>query len=123
VDAHHQLEVLVGHLEEALVAHDARVADHRVDPAELVDALRDQLLGALARADVGAARDGAAARAADLADHLLRLFAVDVVHDDARALRAEREAMSATDAAAAAGHDRGLALEDAHLRNLPIAGR
>jgi hypothetical protein len=115
VDPHHELPLVVGHLEEALVAHDPGVVHHRVDRTELVDALADELLRALARADVGAVRHGATARFADLADHLLRLFAVDVVHDDAGALRAQREAVPAADAAAAAGHHRGLAFEDAHL--------
>ena len=58
VDAHDQVPVLVGHLEQQVVAGDAGVVDQHVDPAELVDDPRDRGLDGLGVADVGADADG-----------------------------------------------------------------
>ena len=84
VHAQHLAEILVGHLEEGLVADVARVVHEDVDRAECVDALRDQGPGAGARADVVAARDRLAALGGDLLDHLAGLGEVDVADHHAR---------------------------------------
>ena len=44
----------------------------------------------------------------------LRRVGVEVVHDDAGALGREQAGVTGADAAARAGDDRGLAVEDAH---------
>ena len=68
-----------------------------------------------ARADVVGARDGLAARRVDLVDDRLRLGRIDVVDHDAGALGRQRQAVSATDAATAAGHDRAAPVEESHV--------
>jgi len=89
--------------------------------------IRRRLLDELARAvpgrDVATVGGGEPARRDDLVDDRVgrtRVAAVafhrgaEVVDDDSRPVRGEQERVATTDAPAAAGDDRDLALEDAH---------
>ena len=59
VHVDHGVEVLVGHLPQHPVAQDARVGDHHVEPAELLDGGGDQRVGGLGAADRGDDAGGA----------------------------------------------------------------
>jgi hypothetical protein len=88
--------------------------DQRVDRAELVDALRDQRLGAGSARHVVSVGAGLAPLLRDLGHDLAGLLEIDVVHHHRRAVLREMKAVSAPDAAAAAGHDRCAAVEKTH---------
>ena len=107
------VEVVDGHLVERLVAEDRRVRDHRVQAAPLVHRLLGEAgrsLGCRHRLGVG---DRLATGGPDLLDDGLgqpRIaptpegVAAEVVHDDPRAAAGELQRVTATHAAAGAGH-------------------
>ena len=106
-----EVEVLVGHLPQHLVAQHARVGDHDVQPAELLTA----------RATSASARGGADGTghgdrlAAARAPRSPRRRRVDVVDDHRRARGGERHRVGATEPAAAAGDDGDLPVQSMAL--------
>ena len=120
-----RVPLVLFHVHEHPVAQDAGVVDEDVEPAERVDRVLDEAAGAGEVGDVLAVGDGLAARGLDLGDDLLRRRqvgalagerAAEVVDDDLRAGRGERERVRAADAAPGAGDDRDLAREVRHRR-------
>jgi hypothetical protein len=105
------IEVLVAHLPEDLVAQDAGIGDHDVEPAELVDGALDQRLRRRRVADRGDLDDGPSAGGGDRVDGLAGRRLVDVVDDDGGARRGERDRVRAPEAASAPGDDGDLAVE------------
>ena len=71
VDVDDRVPLLLGHVEAHLVAEDPGVVDEDVEPAELVDRLRDQRLAAVPGRDVVEVGDGLPAGGDDLVDDLL----------------------------------------------------
>jgi hypothetical protein len=109
VHVDHRVEVLVGHLPQDPVPQDARVRDHHVQPAELLDRRGDQPLGDLGRADRGDDGRGPAPLRDDRVDDFRRRVAVQVVHDDRCPGRRQRLGVRAPEATARARDDGHLA--------------
>src|SRR5439155_7248217 len=123
VHIEHQVEVLLAHVEERLVAQDPGVVHHDVEPAELVQRAPDEPVSPFARGHAVVVRYGVSALALDLGDHLVRhlrtlaaavAIAAEIVHHDLGALAGEEQRVLAADAAARPGDDRDLALEQTH---------
>ncbi|GAA2794426.1 hypothetical protein GCM10020219_077090 [Nonomuraea dietziae] len=105
MDVDHRVEVLVGHLPQDPVAQDARVGDHHVEPAELLDRGGDQPLGHLGAAD-GTGGDGRpAAVAGDGSGDLGGGLGVHVVDDHGRAGGGERFGVGAAETTTRARDD------------------
>jgi hypothetical protein len=122
VEVHLQdrIEVVRRHVDELLVAKDARVVHEDVDSAPLLDGRPDDLPGALELGDAVVARHALGPERRDLLADLGRGVRVraapvggtaDVVHDDLGPLLRERECDATTDAAARAGDHGDLAFE------------
>ena len=132
MDADDGVPVLDGHVEDHPVAQDARVVDHDVQIAVLVDGRIDDPLGAVEVGDVVAVGDGLATRGADLVDDLAgraarRAGAVelgaDVVDDHVCALAGERQRVLAAEPASRARHDGHATFTDScHSLKRPPAG-
>ncbi len=84
VDRDHLLPHLEGRLEKGDLLFYARVIDHHVEAAELLDGLLDQALHALRFGDVGLYGDGLASALLYLFDRLLPFFGVASVVDGHR---------------------------------------
>src|SRR5262249_38241357 len=119
----------VVHLEERLVAKDARVVHEDIELAEGVDRGLDDVLGAGALGDVVEARDRLAAGGPDLRADLLghRLAftgdaagTAEVVDDALGALLGEENRVRAADSTAGAGDRTNLSAEKSHP--LPPSG-
>ena len=105
VDVDHGVEVLVRHLQQALVPQDAGVGDQDVQPAELGDGCLHELLG-----DVGAAHrgdDGGCAAAVGLnrPDSVGGDLGVHIVDDDGGALAGQFPGVGQAEAPSASGDD------------------
>jgi hypothetical protein len=111
VDVEHRLELLVAHLVDRAVPRVARVVDHDVELAELVDRLLDQLVADAFLGQVAAEDRGLAL---DLAGGLLGDVAVQVVDQDARAVLGQQLGRRPADAARRSGDDRRLAVKYSH---------
>jgi hypothetical protein len=85
-----------------------------VNRTERVDAVLDETSRTLARGDVVGVDDGLAALLADLVDDLLGLVTVQVVHHDRGALLGQMQAVATSDAAPAARHHDGTAVQNPH---------
>ena len=112
------------HLEEALVAQDARVVHEDVDPPERVDRAPHDRARPLGGGDGVGVRHRAPACRLDLADHLVRRGdarpgpvprSAQVVDHDLRPFAREQERVRAADAAARARDDRHLPVEKSHV--------
>ncbi len=123
VHLEHGVPVLERHLVERAVAQDARVADHAVDLAELVDRGLDDVLGALGLGHGVVVGDRAAAGVLDLLDHLVGhgrsgagavAGTAEVVDDDAGALLGERQRILASESASGPGDDDDAVLHSWH---------
>ena len=115
VDVHHQVPVLLGHLEEQVVAGDAGVVDQHVDPAELVDhALHGGLGGG--RVDDVAADAHRAGTVGELepAGSLLSGGLVEVEDRDGGALAREALRDAEADASRCSGDDGDTAVVATH---------
>ena len=124
VDVHDQVPVLLGHLEEQVVAGDAGVVDQDVDPAELVD-------DALHRGLRGGGVDDVAADA-DRAGTVGEVEAargvgggglVEVEDRDRGALAGEALGDAEADASGCSGDDGDAAVEPTHGELLGVCGR
>ena len=116
-----EVEVLLAHVEQRLVAQDAGVVHQHVDVAVLVQRGPDQAVRAFARRDAVVIRGRLAARRFDVGDglvsHLAALAAAmavrpEIVHHHLRAFVREGERVLAADAAAGSGDDRDLPLQE-----------
>ena len=106
-----QVEVLVGHLPQHLVAQHARVGHDDVEPPEGLDRASDQRLRR-SRVPHGTGQGHRrAAVGGDRRDRLLRRGAVEVVDHHARARCGERDRVGAPEPAPRAGDDRDLAVD------------
>ena len=128
------LQVHVEHLVHVLfvvrvvgvVALDPRVGDHDVQPAELVERLCDHRVGRGPLRDRIAIRHRATSEGGDLVDDCTcRIGAAvsvdrpaEVVDDDRRAARGEREGVRAAEPVAGTGHDRDSAVERDPVRHV-----
>jgi hypothetical protein len=105
VNVQHRLVLLVGHLLDHVVPRVARVVDQNVESAELRDRRVDQLLRKL--------RPGQIPRQRGAAGHqrgrLFKNIGVEIVHENARPRRGQRNRDRAADAAPRAGDQRGSA--------------
>ena len=123
VDVDDQVPFLFGHVEAHLVPQDPGVVDEHVEPAELVDRLRDQRLTAVPARDVVEVRGRLPAGGDDLVDHLLgrtlvgalaARLAAEIVDDDRGALGGEEQRLRPPDPATRTRDDRDLAVELTH---------
>ena len=103
--SHDEVEVLVGHLPQHLVAQHAGVGDHDVEAPERLDGASRRARRRSRVEPTGAGRGDAADRVRDL------LGAVEVVDDDRRARRRERLRVRAAEPAPRAGDDRDLPVQ------------
>ena len=124
VDVDHQIEVLLAHVQDGLVAQDAGIVHHDVELAELVQRAPHHPVRALARGDAVVVRDRIAAHAFDLGHHLVGHLgpltasvpiAAEIVHHHPRALAREEQRVLAADASARSGDDRHFAFEQTHV--------
>lgn len=109
---------LLVHVVEEAVAQVARVADHAVDAAEMIERARDDIGRAVPGGHAVGAGDGRATRGADLLDQPVRDGGVaalsgqghpHVIDDDLCTGPRQRQGNAPADSAAGAGHDDYLA--------------
>ena len=105
-----EVELLVGHVEQHLVAGDAGVVDHDVEPAELVDGGLEHRLGGGALPHVAGHDERLDPDGADLLGRLLRC-AGEVVEHDVGAGVGQREGLGPAEPGACTGDDGDPALE------------
>ena len=105
VDVDHEVEVLVGHLQQGLVPQDTGVGDQDIQPAEGLHGFLHQQLGGFGAAHRGDDGDGAAAVGLDGPDRFGRHVGVDVVDHDGGTLAGEFPGVSQAQAPAASGDD------------------
>src|SRR5581483_1522527 len=119
------------HVHEHSVAEDARVVDEDVEPAVLLDRVRDEPPRAGEIRDVLVVGDGGGAELLDLCHHRLRSGGVaslagegraEIVDDHTRPRAGECECVLAPDAAPGARDDCDLAVEQPHqIRSISVA--
>ena len=130
----HHLPVHVAHAMEDAVAQDARIIDHAVDLAEVLDRGLDHALRARRIGDAVAVGHGLAAESRDLLANLLRRSraaaalavhcAAEIVDDHVGAFPGRQQRHLAADAAARAGDQDGFALQHVrHDSKLPFVFR
>ena len=105
MDVDHGVEVLVRHLQQALVPQDSGVGDQDVQPAELRDGCLHQLLGNLGAAHRGYDGGGPAAVGLDGPDRFGGDSGVHIVDDDGGALAGQLPGVGQAEAPAASGDD------------------
>jgi hypothetical protein len=119
----HEAEIVELHLREALVAQHAGVVDEDVDAAPFVDRLFDHRLDRGEIGDRRAIGDRLAASRLDLGDDCLRsrrrtagavARTAEIVDDELRAARGEREGVLAAEAIAGTGDDGNAIFERNH---------
>jgi hypothetical protein len=120
---HHRVPLVLFCIGEHPVANEAGVVHDDVQITELVESSANEASGTVPVSDVVTVCDRDAARGADLVDDLLSRAAArarpveldaEVVDDDLRALRAERERMRATEPPRSAGDDDDTVVADPH---------
>ena len=120
VDIDDAVPVLLGHAVEDAVAQDAGIVDDDVDPAELIDRLLDDPVGAVPFGDAVAVHHGLAAGAADFVDDLegraavlpfARDGAADIVDHHLRAMRGHHHREAATDSTARTRDNRNFSVQ------------
>ena len=109
MDLGDEVEVLVGHLPDDLVAQDAGVGDQDVESAEGGDRSVDEGLGGLGRSDGGGDRNGLTPGLGDLVGSGLGHSFVDVVDDDGGTRVGQSLGVGEPQAPPASGDDRDLA--------------
>jgi hypothetical protein len=109
VDLGDEVEVLVRHLPDDLVAQHTGVGDQDVQAAEGFDGRVDEGLGRFGRADGGGDGDGLAPGCGDLGGRGLSDSLVDVVDDDGRACAGQGLRVGEPEPPAASRDDRDLA--------------
>ena len=116
--AHDQVPVVLGHLEEQVVARDAGVVDEDVDPAELVHHTLYGGLGGGRVHDVAPDADGpGAVPQLESAGSLLGGSLVEVEDRDRGALAGESLCDAESDAASGPGDDCDACVETTHVNS------
>ena len=121
VDGKHAVEVLLGHLQQQLVAGDARVVDEDVDAAEVLADPAEGFLDERKIGHVAFVGRGADAEGLRFGDRFGRALVRAGVHDgDVGAVLGERDRDGRADAARTAGDDRRFAFEKHKLLSFPF---
>jgi hypothetical protein len=105
VHAEHRVPVVLGHLEEQVVAEHARVVDQHGGRAELGGDLRDRGLDLIGLADVGAGGDRAAAGGGNRVDGVSAVALLQVEHGDRHPVGGKAARGGRADAPRATGDD------------------
>ena len=124
VNADHRIPVVLRHVEAHAIAQDARVVDEHVELTVRFDGLSDQALRSRPRGDVVVVGRRDSAFRFDLVDDGLRRsprvsgpveLSAEIVDDDLGSLGRHHQRVRTTETAARTGHDRYLAVENAHV--------
>src|SRR5581483_9350592 len=117
MDIHHRLELLVRHLLDDVVPHEARVVDDDVQSTEAIERRLDESLGEAVGDDAAVARYGMTARGFDGSDGFAARAVVEIVDHDAGAIAGQLQRDRASDASPGSGDEGDLAIE-LHRRQL-----